>query len=217
MGFSCKKLLPHYDVFDEQRYFVPGSKPFVIEAGRRLGLLICEDLWQPEPAADLAAAGAEVLVCLNASPFDLRKASKRLEVARARALETGCPVWYVNQVGGQDELVFDGASFVLDASGQRIAQLPSFVEAELELTPEDSGWTSSRQDVEDLDEDATLYQALVLGVRDYVDKHHAPGALVGLSGGIDSALTLVIAADAFGRRTTGGGADAFAVHIGSQH
>lgn len=198
VGFAYKKLLPHYDVFDEQRYFVPGSKPFVIEAGQRLGLLICEDLWQPEPAADLAAAGAEVLVCLNASPFDLRKASKRLEVARARALETGCPVWYVNQVGGQDELVFDGASFVLDASGQRIAQLPSFVEAELELTPEDSGWTSSRQDVEDLDEDATLYQALVLGVRDYVDKHRTPGALVGLSGGIDSALTLVIAADALG-------------------
>lgn len=198
VGFARKRLLPHYDVFDEQRYFAPGSEPFIIKAGRRLGLLICEDLWQPEPAADLAAAGAEILVCLNASPFDLRKTAKRLDVARARALETGCPVWYVNQVGGQDELVFDGGSFVLDASGQRTAQLPSFVEAELELVPEDSGWISSRQDAEDPDEDAILYQALVLGVRDYVNKHRAPGALVGLSGGIDSALTLVIAADALG-------------------
>lgn len=198
VGFARKRLLPHYDVFDEQRYFAPGSEPFVIEAGRRLGLLICEDLWQPEPAADLAAAGAEVLVCLNASPFDLRKASKRLEAARARALETGCSVWYINQVGGQDELVFDGASFVLDASGRRTVQLPSFVEAEAELMPEGSGWSGAGQDVEDLDEDAILYQALVLGVRDYVNKHHAPGALVGLSGGIDSALTLAIAADALG-------------------
>ncbi len=198
VGCARKQLLPHYDVFDEQRYFVPGSEPFVIEAGQRLGVLICEDLWQPEPAAGLVAAGAEVLVCLNASPFDRRKASRRLEVARARARETGCPVWYVNQVGGQDELVFDGASFVLDASGQRRAQLPPFVEAEMELTPEASGWAAPRQDPVDRDEDATLYQALVLGVRDYVDKHRAPGALVGLSGGIDSALTLVIAADALG-------------------
>ena len=198
VGFAGKKLLPHYDVFDEQRYFVPGSEPFIVETGRRLGLLVCEDLWQPEPAADLAAAGAEVLVCLNASPFDLRKASRRLEVARARARETGCPVWYVNQVGGQDELVFDGASFVLDASGQRVAQLPSFIETEAEWTPGASSWSSSGQGSEDRDEDATLYQALVLGVRDYVKKHQAPGALVGLSGGIDSALTLVIAADALG-------------------
>ena len=198
VGFARKRLLPQYDVFDEQRYFTPGTQPFIVEAGQRLGLLICEDLWQPEPAAELAAAGAEVLVCLNASPFDARKASRRLDIARARAVETGCPVWYVNQVGGQDELVFDGASFVLDASGERTVQLPSFVEAEAVLAPADSGWAGSRQGVVDLDADSALYQALVLGVRDYVDKHRVPGALVGLSGGIDSALTLVIAADALG-------------------
>ena len=198
VGMARKRLLPHYDVFDERRYFSPGSDPFVLSAGWRLGLLICEDLWQPGPAADLVAAGAEVLVCLNASPFDASKASRRLEVARARVAETGCPVWYVNQVGGQDELVFDGTSFVLDASGQRVVQLPSFVEAVAELTPSRQGWTAPQQAIADLDADAALYQALVLGVRDYVDKHRAPGALVGLSGGIDSALTLVVAADALG-------------------
>ena len=198
VGFARKRLLPHYDVFDERRYFTPGSEPFVFEAGRRLGVLICEDLWRPEPAADLAAVGAEVLISLNASPFDLRKASRRLETARARARETGRPVWYVNQVGGQDELVFDGASFALDASGRRTVRLPSFVEAEAKLAPTGSGWSGSGPVAGDLDEDAALYQALALGVRDYVNKHRAPGALVGLSGGIDSALTLAIAADALG-------------------
>ncbi len=198
VGFARKRILPHHDVFDEPRYFAPGSEPFVVEAGRRLGLLVCEDLWSPEPAADLAAAGAEALVCLSASPFDFRKASKRLEVARARVRETGLPVWYVNQIGGQDELVFDGGSFALDASGRRVARLPSFVEAEAELTDDGSSWSGAGPDAEEADEDETLYQALVLGVRDYVSKHRAPGALVGLSGGIDSALTLVIAVDALG-------------------
>ena len=198
VAIARKRLLPNYDVFDEQRYFTAGTEPCVVDVGRRLGILICEDLWQPEPAAEVARAGAEILVSIDASPFDASKQARRLAVARARAAETGCPVWYVNQVGGQDELVFDGASFVMEPNGERVVQLPSFVEAEAELHPTGSGWRGADVGVADLDADSALYQALVLGVRDYIDKHGAPGALVGLSGGLDSALTLVIAADALG-------------------
>ena len=197
-GCAHKQLLPQYDVFDEQRYFEAGRQACVVEvAGCPLGLLICEDLWQPRLAAELAAAGAEVLVCLNASPFDADKMARRLEVASARAREARLPVWYVNQVGGQDELVFDGASFALDAAGRRMAQAPAFAEAVLELRAEGGGWRGPLM-VPDLEADAALYEALVLGVRDYVGKHAAAGALVGLSGGIDSALTLVLAEAALG-------------------
>ena len=124
--------------------------------------------------------------------------TRRLEVARARVRETGCALCYVNQVGGQDELVFDGAGFALDARGEPVVRLPAFVEAEATLTPADSGWAGQGPTVAELDAEAALYQALVLGVRDYVDKHGAPGVLVGLSGGIDSALTLAVAVDALG-------------------
>ncbi len=193
-----KQLLPHYDVFDEQRYFTRGTETAAVQiADHRFGILICEDLWQSRVASELARDGAQTLLCLNASPFDSSKGDRRLEAARSRVQETGCAVCYVNQVGGQDELVFDGASFVLDASGELLAQSPSFVEAELECQDADSSWCAAPQ-AEALSEDAMLYQALVLGVRDYVDKHHSPGVLVGLSGGIDSALTLTIAVDALG-------------------
>ena len=193
-----KQLLPHYDVFDEQRYFTPGSGSKIVEIAQyRFGILICEDLWQPRVAAELAHDGAQILLCLNASPFDASKGGRRLEVARARARETGCAVWYVNQVGGQDELVFDGASFVLDAAGELLAQSPAFVEAELECIDAGAHWRAAPQ-AEVLDDETTLYQALVLGVRDYVNKHRAPGVLIGLSGGIDSALTLTLAVDALG-------------------
>ncbi len=197
-GCACKRLLPQYDVFDEQRYFEAGRQACVVEvAGRSLGLLICEDLWQPQVAAELAAAGAEALACLNASPFDAEKMERRLEVACARACEVRLPVWYVNQIGGQDELVFDGASFALDAAGRRMAQAPAFAEAVLEITAAEDDWHGAPM-VPDLDADAALYEALVLGIRDYVGKHAAAGALVGLSGGIDSALTLVLAEAALG-------------------
>ena len=193
-----KRRLPHYDVFDEPRYFAPGEGGAVAAvAGRRLGLLICADLWRPEPAAELARAGAELLVCLNASPFDAGKAARRREIAAARAAETGLPVCYVNQVGGQDELVFDGASFVLGADGARLRQAPSFEEAELALDPADPG-AAPPAGIADPEPDEALYRALVTGVRDYVDKHGAPGGLVGLSGGVDSALTLAVAVDALG-------------------
>ncbi len=199
IALGHKRLLPQYDVFDEQRYFVSGEKLGLVEvAGRQLGLLVCEDLWQPTLAAELAAAGAEALVCLNASPFDDSKHKRRLETARTRARETGLPVWYVNLVGGQDELVFDGGSFALDATGERVAHAPAFVESEVVLTEQSEGGWSGTPQAPDLDTDEALYQALQLGVRDYVVKHQAPGALLGLSGGIDSALTLVIAADALG-------------------
>ena len=197
-GCARKRLLPQYDVFDEQRYFEAGEQACVVEVGGgALGLLICEDLWQPHMAAELAAAGAEALACLNASPFDAGKMARRLEVAAARAQEVRLPVWYVNQVGGQDELVFDGASFALDAAGRRIAQAPAFAEAVVELAAAADGWRGAPM-VPDLDADAALCEALVLGIRDYVGKHAAAGALVGLSGGIDSALTLVLAAKALG-------------------
>ena len=194
-----KQLLPHYDVFDEQRYFRPGptAQP-VRAAGHTVGVLICEDLWQPKPAAALAAAGAEWLLCINASPFDGEKAARRQAAADQRTEETGCNLCYVNQVGGQDELVFDGASFVWSATEGCLARLPSFEEGVIELQCESTGWQLSPPPVSECSADEMLYQALVVSVRDYVNKHRAPGGLVGLSGGIDSALTLAIAADALG-------------------
>ena len=191
-----KRCLPHYDVFDEQRYFTPGEEASVVSvAGFPVGILICEDLWDPGLSAELVAGGAQVLACLNASPFDAAKATRRRQEACARASETGCAVWYVNQVGGQDELVFDGASFVIDAEGSLRAQAPSFRESM--LRSDDVGDFDGPTGV-DLEPDEALYQALVLAVRDYVDKHRFPGVVVGISGGIDSALVLVLAVDALG-------------------
>ena len=193
-----KHTLPNYTVFDEERYFDSDDQPCVVEIkGIKLGVNICEDTW--EAAAPRAArdAGAQVLLVLNASPYHLRKQHTRYDVMRERVAETGLPLIYANMVGGQDELVFDGASFVLDRKGAVTHQLPVFKEALAVVTIENGDPLAGEVTVERALE-ADVYDALCLGVRDYVTKNGFPGVLLGLSGGIDSALTVAIAADALG-------------------
>ena len=197
-----KAALPNYKVFDEKRYFHPGTEPTVLSIkGFRIGVLICEDLWVAEPARRARLAGAELLVVINASPYERGKQREREAVARERICEVALPLAYVNTLGGQDELVFDGNSFVMNAEGEVVLRAPPF-EAGLycaEFTRE-AGRVVPRPGVvaPELSETASVYSALVLGVRDYVNKHGFPGVVMGLSGGIDSALTLAIAVDALG-------------------
>jgi NAD+ synthase/NAD+ synthase (glutamine-hydrolysing) len=193
-----KHRLPNYEVFDEQRYFAPGFDPCVVEVnGVFCGINICADVWE-EGAADAArAAGAELLLVLNASPYHLNKQATRYEVLRERTEDTGIPVLYTNMVGGQDELVFDGASFALDRMGRLTHQLPQFVEA-LDFIEYAHGELQPGKVAPERPLEAEVYEALVLGVRDYLGKNGFPGAIIGLSGGIDSALTLAIAVDALG-------------------
>jgi len=197
-----KWILPNYAVFDEKRYFESGSEPTVFElAGIRFGLIVCEDAWYPEPAAAAAAAGAEVLLVINGSPYHTRQRAARRKTVGARVLETGIPVIYLNMVGGQDELVFDGGSFALDRSGELVFQAPQFEENiyALELAVGAGGPEIVPQPPDpDPDTTASVYQALIMGVRDYVEKNGFPGVILGLSGGIDSALTLAVAVDALG-------------------
>ncbi len=196
-----KALLPNYSVFDEKRYFEPGGEACVFALkGVRIGITICEDIWYAEPAARAQAAGAQILLNLNASPFHTGKAPEREQLVAKRARETGLPVVYVNLVGGQDELVFDGGSFVVDGAGQLTGRAPFFEEtgmlAEFPLrdrpVPMCGPITSPAEELQ------AIYQALVLGVRDYVRKNGFQGAVLGLSGGIDSALTLAVAVEALG-------------------
>ena len=197
-----KQALPNYGVFDDKRYFRPGHETVtVMIGGVRVGLLICEDVWQPEPAAQAAAAGAELLLVINASPWDDAKQTAREEVLVARARETGCAIAYLNLVGGQDEVVYDGASILVNGDGSIAARAPAFVDALLwaEFDPATralhaEGWPL----LADTSVEATLYAALVRGIRDYIDKNGFGGVLLGLSGGIDSALTLALAVDALG-------------------
>jgi NAD+ synthase (glutamine-hydrolysing) len=197
-----KWILPNYAVFDELRYFQPGTQPTVFElGGMRIGLIVCEDAWYPAPAAAAAGAGAEVLLVINGSPFHTRQRTARRETTRARVLETGLPLIYLNMVGGQDELVFDGGSFALDRAGKVSFQAPQFEEGVfvLELESRDGGPAVVPQAVPaEPDAAATIYRALVTGVQDYVGKNGFPGVVLGLSGGVDSALTLAIAVDALG-------------------
>ena len=197
-----KQELPNYRVFDEKRYFTAGQTPTVVDLdGTRAALLVCEDIWAAEPVRLARAAGAELLLVINASPYQLHKQREREQVAGERVAETGLPLVYLNLVGGQDELVFDGNSFVLDARGRLTQRLPAWREAtalvEIERTPRGAEPRAAEIAAE-LSEEASVYQALVLGVRDYVDKHDFPGIVMGLSGGVDSALTLAIAVDALG-------------------
>jgi len=193
-----KLHLPNYEVFDEARYFDTGDAPCVVEiAGVRCGINICADVWEADAANLARAAGAELLLVLNASPCHLDKQALRLEVLRQRIAATGLPVVYANLVGGQDELVFDGASFALDAQGEVRMRLPQFEEA-VGVVSYDAGRLQSTQLVPLLAPEAEAYSALVLGVRDYIGKNGFPGVIIGLSGGIDSALTLAIAVDALG-------------------
>ncbi|WP_026317960.1 NAD+ synthase [Algicola sagamiensis] len=195
---AYKQKLPNYSVFDEVRYFTPGESGTTFDyQGRRIGLLICEDLWHTSPIQGLKAQGAELVLSLNASPYNQQKLSQRIDVIRSRVTETGLPLVYVNHVCGQDELVFDGGSFAMDATGEVNVQLPLFDEMTTCIIWE-LGFQGLNQDLSQSSEVSEIYQALVLAVRDYVNKNGFRGAVMGLSGGIDSALTLAIAVDALG-------------------
>jgi NAD+ synthetase len=194
-----KQQLPNYTVFDEERYFVAGRDPCIVDVdGVPIGLIICEDCWFPGPSRQAQEAGARMLVVANGSPYHTRQQALRREQVGARARETGLPVVYVNRVGGQDELVFDGASFVADASGNVAQQLPAWHET-LALATFENGTPKPVRSSLDAELEPHVYAALVMGVRDYVGKNRFPGVLLGLSGGVDSALTLAVAVDALGR------------------
>jgi NAD+ synthase (glutamine-hydrolysing) len=201
VGTYCKRELPNYQVFDERRYFASGRdaglKPLVVEVGgTRVGVLICEDAWFDEPGAAAKAAGAQVLAVLNASPFHLDKAGEREARMAERARATGLPVLFSHLAGGQDEVVFDGASFAVDARGEIGVRGPSFDEALVTAEVEGGAVRGTVLPLPSLE--AQAWAALVVGVRDYLGKNGFPGAILGLSGGIDSALVLAIAVDALG-------------------
>lgn len=198
-----KQVLPNYSVFDEQRYFEAGQQSCIfMHHGVRCAVLICADIWQSAPALKAKQDGAQILLTLNASPFHLDKQNERLDIAVQRVQETGLALLYNNCVGGQDELVFDGASFALDAQANLVYQAPMLQEC-VELVSVDftDGNTVNLLPgniTANLSRDAAVYQALCLGVRDYVNKNGFASVLLGLSGGIDSALTLAVAVDALG-------------------
>jgi NAD+ synthase (glutamine-hydrolysing) len=197
-----KQSLPNYRVFDEKRYFTAGQAPTLVDVrGSRVAMLVCEDIWTAEPARAARAAGAQALFVINASPFQMHKQREREMIAAQRVVETGLPLIYLNLIGGQDELVFDGNSFVMAADGTVTQRLPAWREAEaiVELARVDGRLVPIPGEVApELSEEESVYGALVLGVRDYVGKHRFPGVVMGLSGGVDSALTLAIAVDALG-------------------
>ena len=203
-----KRELPNYQVFDERRYFVPGDDVCVFEAGDadarvRVGLLICEDAWHEAPARLAREAGAELLAVINASPFHVGKGYEREQTMRERVRACGLPLVYAHLVGGQDEVVFEGHSFGLNADGALAARAQSFREQlfgiDVERANGGAGLRLSGAVEPERSADADLWDALVLGVRDYLGKNGFPGAILGLSGGIDSALVLALAVDALGR------------------
>lgn len=199
VGCYGKLELPNYSVFDEQRYFVPDGAPLVFEAvGVRLGVVICEDVWFPRAAAMAKAEGAQALLILNASPFHLNKEVERLDVVRQHVSRHRIPAIFCNLVGGQDELVFDGDSFVADAMGNVTNRARRFVEDDMLVTLNASGSLVPGTVAPELSAEHQALDALVLGTRDYVRKNGFRGGIVGLSGGIDSALTLAIAVEALG-------------------
>lgn len=202
----AKRELPNYQVFDERRYFAPGSDVCVFEAGEsgasvRVGLLICEDAWFEEPARQTRQAGAELLVVINASPFHIGKGGERELMMRERVRACGLPLIYAHLVGGQDEVVFEGRSFALDAEGDVAGRAPSFVEDRfmVQMDRTHGAVHLSAAIAAERSSEADLWDALVLGVRDYLGKNGFPGAILGLSGGIDSALVLAVAVDALGK------------------
>ena len=198
-----KAELPNYKVFDEKRYFQPGAQPTVVDRqGFRIGMLVCEDIWEPESTQLARSDGAELLVVINASPYELHKQREREDIARIRARDVGLPLVYVNIMGAQDELVFEGNSFVMDAEGKVVMRAPAYEEGiyPVEFVRQSRGKVVPQPGpiAPELSDEASVYGALVLGVRDYVNKHGFPGVVMGLSGGVDSALTLAIAVDALG-------------------
>ena len=198
----CKHDLPNYSVFDEKRYFTAGTEPCVVDIkGVPVGLTICEDIWTSGPVRAAAQAGARLLLNLNASPFHAGKGAEREEVMRARVRETGLPLAYVNLLGGQDELVFDGESLAMDAEGRLVLRAPAFDEGVFPLDIEWDGEAARPVPgvlAPSLPLVESVYRAIVLGVRDYIEKNRFAGAVIGLSGGLDSALVLAIAVDAIG-------------------
>ena len=192
-----KQKLPNYRVFDEKRYFEPGNRPCVFDVeGRKFALTICEDLWFPEAAAQAKAAGAEVLVSINASPFNRAQQAERYKRMGDRVKEVKLPLLYVHGTGGQDEIVFDGASFALDAAGMVTYQAETFRET-VDVVDLEAATVRGPM-AKPLTEEELIYRALVTGLADYVNKNRFPGVLLGLSGGIDSALVLAICVDALG-------------------
>ncbi|MDO8704556.1 MAG: NAD+ synthase [Sulfuricaulis sp.] len=196
-----KHRLPNYGVFDEKRYFAEGANPCVIDLrGVPTGITLCEDVWEQGPVEQAENAGAKLMINLNASPYHRNKGKERFNVVAHRARANGVPIVYLNLVGGQDELVFDGDSFVVDGRGELTQRVPAFVEGlylvevgtDGQITPVTGTITP------ELSEEESVYTALVLGVRDYIGKNGFAGAVIGLSGGIDSALTLCLAVDAIG-------------------
>jgi NAD+ synthase (glutamine-hydrolysing) len=192
-----KQHLPNYGVFDERRHYKPGFAPCVFEwQGRKVGVTICEDIWVPQPAAQARDAGADFLINLNASPYSIGKPVERHGVLRTRVEETGLPIVYVNCVGGQDDLLFEGDSMALRADGSLAFRAPTFAEGVYPLTLDGGRFGGSVR--ADQPVEAVVYSGLVQAVRDYVNRNGFPGALLGMSGGIDSALVAAIAVDALG-------------------
>ncbi|HEX2585187.1 MAG TPA: NAD+ synthase [Steroidobacteraceae bacterium] len=196
-----KRELPNYKVFDEKRYFKPGTTTGIVEIkGIKIATLICEDIWEPTPARAAKEAGAQLIVVINGSPYALNYQQRREAVVRERINDVKLPVVYLNLLGGQDELVFDGNSFVMNARGEVVQRIAPFAEGvfavDINITDVIEPQPAHIEPL--LSEEASVYGALVMGVRDYVHKHRFPGIVLGLSGGIDSALTLAIAIDALG-------------------
>jgi NAD+ synthase (glutamine-hydrolysing) len=202
VGRYDKQNLPNHSVFDEKRYFIAGDSPCIIETDAgKIGISICEDIWQDGPATQAVKAGAELILNLNASPYHIGKRAERFDAVSRQARENAIPVVYVNMIGGQDELVFDGGSFVVDEKGDYLMQAPVFEEdlSMIEFTRSNNRLLAVPSVLPpNLPTAESIYRALVLGVRDYVLKNGFKGAVIGLSGGIDSALTLAIACDALG-------------------
>ena len=204
-----KYELPNYGTFDEKRHFLPGPLPEpVLFKGAMLGLPICEDIWHPDVCRHLAELGAEIFICVNGSPYEIDKDVLRIDgVAKRRAIDTGIPLIYLNRVGGQDEIVFDGASFVVGPEGAVWVQMPDWEEAVVDTVwnkvPVGGShrWRCDAGEVHELAEHPEdIYCAMVMALRDYVDKNRFPGVVLGLSGGIDSAICAAIAVDALGAK-----------------
>lgn len=194
-----KQHLPNYRVFDEKRYFARGDEHCIVPfRGRNIGLLICEDLWYPGPVQRASESGSDVLLVANASPYHTAKQSMRESVFAARSKESGLPIAYVNHVCGQDELLFDGQSILFNGDGECAYRAPAFSEQFIIATLQADTWLPQQASCDPISSEAEVYQGLVLGVRDYVNRNGFKGVVIGLSGGIDSGLTLAIAVDALG-------------------
>jgi NAD+ synthase (glutamine-hydrolysing) len=199
LGYYAKQCLPNYGVFDEKRYFTRGDKPCIVQRhGLSMGLVVCEDLWHSGPAAQAYAAGADCLISINASPYDHYKPAQRLAILRQQQLDAPLPIIYVQSVGAQDECVFDGGSLVLNKKGDVVLEAPYFTEGLSYIEYHGEKIVSLEEESSAVSEESLMYDALRFGVYDYAEKNNFRGALVGLSGGIDSALTLTIACDALG-------------------